>query len=88
MSDLHNRRVFLRAAAAASAAWVVSDLLQVEDALAWAQQTTAAQTPNLGVLTQGEAAVIEALASRILPSLDGRPGAREAGAVYFIDRSL
>jgi hypothetical protein len=28
------------------------------------------------------------MTSRILPSVNGRIGAREAGAVYFIDRSL
>ena len=32
--------------------------------------------------------MIEALTSRILPSADGRPGAHEAGVVYFIDKSL
>ena len=42
----------------------------------------------LGALTAGQAAVIEALTSRILPSADGRPGARDAGVVYFIDKSL
>jgi gluconate 2-dehydrogenase gamma chain len=28
------------------------------------------------------------VAERILPSVDGRPGAREGGVIYFIDRSL
>jgi gluconate 2-dehydrogenase gamma chain len=28
------------------------------------------------------------MTARILPAVDGRPGAREAGAVYFIDRAL
>ena len=36
MNDLHNRRAFLRAAAAAGAAWAAADLAQVEEALAWA----------------------------------------------------
>ncbi len=36
MSDLLARRSFLRAAAAAGAAWAAADLLQVEEALAWA----------------------------------------------------
>jgi gluconate 2-dehydrogenase gamma chain len=32
--------------------------------------------------------MIAVMTSHTLPSVDGRPGAREAGAVYFIDRSL
>jgi gluconate 2-dehydrogenase gamma chain len=88
MSDLHNRRTFLRAAAAAGAAWTVADLTQVEEALAWAGQAAAREPPGMSVLTDDQARVIDALASRILPAVDGRPGAHEAGVVYFIDRSL
>ncbi len=88
MSDVQTRRAFLRAAAAASAAWAVADLAQVEEAIAWASHQTEQGRRVLGVLTAGQAAVIEALTSRILPSADGRPGAREAGVVYFIDKSL
>ena len=89
MSDLHNRRMFLRALTAASGAWVVADLVHVEDALAWAQQHAAEGEPHeVSVLTREQAEVIDALTSRILPSTDGRPGAHEAGVVYFIDRSL
>jgi gluconate 2-dehydrogenase gamma chain len=88
MSDLHNRRTFLRAAAAAGAAWTVADLTQVEEALAWASQATARESPGITVLTDEQARVNDALTSRILPSVDGRPGAHEAGVVYFIDRSL
>ena len=92
MGDLHNRRVFLRAAAA-GAAWAMADLAQVEDALAWAAQhsaSTSAQNDGqkFSALTPGQAEVIVAMTSRILPSVDGRPGARDAGVVYFIDRSL
>src|SRR5260370_32126421 len=89
MSDLHNRRAFLRAAAAASAAWATADLLDIEEALAWASlQVTKPQLPKFSILTPDQAEVIADITSRILPSVDGRPGAREAGAVYFIDRSL
>ena len=35
----------------------------------------------------GQAAEVEAIASRIIPS-DETPGAKEAGVVYFIDRAL
>jgi gluconate 2-dehydrogenase gamma chain len=89
MSDLHNRRALLRAAAAASAAWATRDLLDIEEALAWASlQVTKPQLPKFSILTPDQAEVIAVMTSRILPSVDGRPGAREAGAVYFIDRSL
>ncbi|WP_221760814.1 gluconate 2-dehydrogenase subunit 3 family protein [Bacillus canaveralius] len=37
---------------------------------------------------QEEAKTIEAIASRFIPSEENSPGAREAGAVIFIDRSL
>jgi gluconate 2-dehydrogenase gamma chain len=89
MGDLYNRRVFLRAAAAAGAAWATADLAQVEDALAWtAQQVTEKNSPRLSALTPDQANVIAAVAERILPSVVGRPGAREGGVISFIDRSL
>ena len=93
VNDLHNRRAFLRAAVAAGAAWAAADLVQVEDALAWAGQQAAthgagAAPAAAGALTKAQADVMEAMLSRIIPSVDGRPGAREAGAVYFVDRAL
>src|SRR6188508_1888032 len=89
MSNQQERRAFLRAASAAGVAWAAGDLLQVEAALAWAaQQVQTGATGNLEVFTRAEAEVVDALTSRILPSVDGRPGAREAGALYFIDRAL
>jgi gluconate 2-dehydrogenase gamma chain len=42
----------------------------------------------MSVLTPDQAAALDAMTTRILPSVDGRPGAHEAGAVFFIDRSL
>jgi gluconate 2-dehydrogenase gamma chain len=89
MSDLHDRRTFLRAAAAAGVAWAAADLTQVEDALAWAShQATSGGAAGFSALTKAQADVIDALASRILPAVDGRAGAHEAGVVYFIDRAL
>jgi len=89
VSELHDRRTFLRAAAAASVAWAAADVLQVEDALAWAaQQVNAPAEAATRTLTRAQADTIDALASRILPAVDGRPGARDAGVVYFIDRAL
>ena len=87
--DLHNRRAFLRAAVAAGAAWSAADLLAVEDALAWsADQATGQGRGGFTVLAAADADVLDALASRIIPSVDGRPGAHEAGVVFFIDKAL
>jgi gluconate 2-dehydrogenase gamma chain len=89
VTDFHARRAFLKAAVAAGAAWATADLLEIEEALAFASQQASA---NVGVqtrtLTPAEMEVLSALTSRILPAVDGRPGAAEAGAVYFIDRAL
>src|ERR1700736_1162975 len=42
----------------------------------------------LRFFTQAEALAVAALASRIFPSDDSGPGAREAGVVVYIDRQL
>ena len=89
MDDLSNRRTFLRAAAAASVGWAAADLVQVEAALAWAaEQVATPDRAGVRVLTPAQADALDALTSRILPAVDGRPGAHEAGVVYFIDRAL
>src|SRR2546428_6809478 len=89
MNDVHNRRAFLRAAAAAGAAWAAADVAQIEEALAWAaRQVEAGGATSLSVLETAEAGVIDAMTSRILPSVDGKPGAHEAGVAHFIDRAL
>jgi gluconate 2-dehydrogenase gamma chain len=93
MIDLQHRREFLRAAMTAGAAWAAADLGHVEAALAWADQQAHGGAITSGAssftaLTKAEASVVEAMTARILPAVDGRPGAREAGAVYFIDRAL
>ena len=44
--------------------------------------------PSFTALTKAQADVVEAMTARILPAVDGRPGAREAGAIHFIDRAL
>ena len=89
MDDLHNRRAFLRAAAAAGVAWAAADVVQVNEALAWAAQHVGPGSgAGVRILTKAQADVVDALTSRILPSVDGRPGAHEAGVIYFIDRAL
>lgn len=74
---------------AAGAAWATADLFEIEDALAFASQQTAANVATATrALTAAQAEVVSALTSRILPAVDGRPGAVQAGALYFIDRAL
>jgi gluconate 2-dehydrogenase gamma chain len=89
VTDFHARRAFLKAAVAAGAAWATADLFEVEDALAFAsQQASATVAAPTRILTPAQGEVVSALTSRILPAVDGRPGAGEAGAVYFVDRAL
>ena len=74
---------------AAGAAWATADLFEVEDALAFAsQQTSANVAVQTRALTPAQAEVVSALASRILPAVDGRPGAGQVGTLSFIDRAL
>jgi gluconate 2-dehydrogenase gamma chain len=87
--DLHSRRAFLRAAAAAGAAWSSADLLSVEDALAWSAGQAAGQgSGGFTALSAAEAETVVALSARIIPAVDKRPGAQEAGVVFFVDRAL
>ena len=89
MIDLVTRRAVLWAALAAGAAWAAADLAQVDEALAWAaQQTVSSDAPRVTTLTIDQGITLDALTARLIPSVDGRPGAHEAGAVYFIDKSL
>jgi gluconate 2-dehydrogenase gamma chain len=89
LMDTHSRRTFLRTAAAAGTAWTALTVAQLEDALTWAaDQNQNPATRTFSALTAEQARALEAMTARILPSVDGRPGAREAGAVLFIDRSL
>lgn len=88
MMDIASRRAFLRAAMAAGAAWATADLLQVEEALAFAAHQAPASTAAASALTPAQRAGVEALVGRLIPAVDGRPGAREVGAASFIDRAL
>lgn len=84
----HSRRTFLSAAAAAGVAWAAADLAELEAALAGARQAVAGGDTTLIALTRAQADAVEAFTARILPAVDGRPGARELGVVHFIDRAL
>lgn len=83
-----SRRDFVTAIAGVGAAWVVSDWVAVESALAHAARAVAQQPPpEFAVLKPDEAADLSAVVERIIPS-DDSPGAKESGVIYFIDRSL
>ncbi len=77
--------------AGAGVAWLQAAWPEVLAAQQHAQHTmqaVAAGAPaKLEYLTPSQAADIDALSALIIPSTD-TPGAREAGAVYFIDRVL
>lgn len=88
MIDLHNRRTFLRAVAAAGVAWAATNLADVEAALAYAGQQVPGAPRTFSALTPLQADALEAMTARLIPAVDGRPGAREAGAIHFIDRAL
>jgi len=84
-----SRRALLQAIAAAIAGTAVP--------IGWAEAAAAMEQAHavsrngsdatISLLTAAEAADVEAVAAQIVPS-DDLPGAREAGAVYFIDRAL
>ena len=84
-----NRRKFLLAGLrGASGAWAALHWPAVLEAAEHAMEMRdAPPAAKLEVLTDEQAAEIEAVACRIIPS-DDSPGAREAGAIYFIDRAL
>lgn len=57
------------------------------EALQHARDSAKAPAARLEHLSPADAAEIEAMAGEIIPS-DDSPGAKEAGAIYFIDRAL
>src|SRR5229473_6126458 len=88
MNELNRRNFLLRAGAGFSAAWVSANWPGLLSAATHAHQAAKAATPpKFEFFTPEEAAEIEAITARIIPT-DDTPGAREAGVVYFIDRGL
>jgi gluconate 2-dehydrogenase gamma chain len=85
----HTRRTFLRTTAGALG-WtaVAARWPGLARAAEEARRIAAGEAPpTLRTFTEAEAAEVEAVAALIIPT-DDTPGAREAGAVYFIDRAL
>jgi gluconate 2-dehydrogenase gamma chain len=69
-------------------AWLAAPVAELRAAADYAVRAARKEAdPTLSALTPAEAATIEALTAQIIPT-DDTPGAREAGAVYFIDRML
>lgn len=84
-----DRRTFLsRSAAGISAAWLTANWPAMVSAATHAHVAVAAPAPvKFEFFTPEEAADVEAMTSRIIPT-DETPGAKEAGVIYFIDRAL
>jgi gluconate 2-dehydrogenase gamma chain len=92
LDDPVGRRAFLAASGAAFAsAWLAADPAAVRASLLHAAQAASLSAsgppPPWEVLTAEDAADVDAIAAQIIPT-DDLPGAREAGAVYFIDHAL
>ncbi len=86
---IRTRRQFLAGAGTGlGAAWISAHWPAVAAAHAHAAASTAdAASSVLEFLTADEARHVDAITAQIVPT-DDTPGAREAGALYFIDRSL
>lgn len=85
---LSTRRSFVASVTALGSAWLIHDWAALESALDHAARAVGQQPPpQFTTLSAEEGAVIGAMTERIIPT-DSTPGAREAGAVHFIDRAL
>lgn len=81
MNEL-SRRAFLAGAGAAAALTALPNLAKAH---AHAAKQAAADTKTLQFFTAAEAKELDAVCAQIIPSDADSPGAREAGAIYFID---
>jgi gluconate 2-dehydrogenase gamma chain len=88
MNELNRRNFLLRTGTGLSAAWITANWPALLSAATHAHNAAKAATPpKFDFFTPEEAAEVEAITARIIPT-DETPGAREAGVVYFIDRGL
>ncbi len=82
------RRSFLGTAAGIGSAAALADWALVHEALAHAAEAVAQQPPpRFTHLTADEGRELAAIAERIVPTTN-TPGAREAGAVFFMDKAF
>ena len=84
MSSSPSRRQFLKDTSAASVGAMLVALGW--DTLAGVHRTLGAQPAKAGALTPAQLRTLDAAADRLLPSVDGVAGARQANAARFIDR--
>jgi gluconate 2-dehydrogenase gamma chain len=88
MRELNRRDFLLRTGTGFSAAWITANWPALLSAATHAHNAAKAATPpKFEFFMPEEAAEVEAITARIIPT-DETPGAREAGVVYFIDRGL
>lgn len=87
MPDSFSRREFVGTLGSLGAVWLLADLKDRSDALAHAAHMVTQAQPGLTYFTREQAAEIEAITARIIPT-DDTPGAKEAGVVYFIDKAM
>ncbi len=86
-TDLNRRDFLLRSCSTLTAVWVSANWPALLSAASHARNAAQSSAPKLEFFTAEQAKEIEAITARIIPT-DETPGAREAGAVYFIDRAL
>jgi hypothetical protein len=87
-SPLSRRGFLTQGLTGISAAWFATHWSALLSASTHARQAAkAAMPPKFEFFTLEEAAEIDSISVRIIPTTD-TPGAREAGVVYFIDRAL
>lgn len=85
-----SRRSFVRGAGAAAGTSVLrlsAPALAAAAQIACSRRDAAGPSPQFVTLGAEEAATLEAIAARILPTTD-TPGAREAGVIHFFDTVL
>src|SRR6266851_74953 len=84
-NSLSRRRFLSHGISGLSSAWITAHWPAVLSAADHAHRAAQSATPpKFEFFSPEQAAEIDAIAARIIPT-DGTPGAREAGVVYFID---
>ncbi len=81
------RRLFLKGAGSVAGTAALRGLLPAIAATAQAACTARDSGAAFAVLGADEAAALEAITARIIPTTE-TPGAREAGVVHFIDQAM